>query len=207
MAEDDDDDENGEDNDEDGEGKLPRKASKAKLFIIIGVVLLLVVGGAGAAYFMGFLDPLLETGSEEGEEPPAGEATPEQTDEAAGEATPEQTEEAAAEAPSETVGLADAVFYEIPEMVVNLNVPGSKPKFLKLQFNIVLTNAEDVPKVDARLAHILDNCQSYLRELRVEDLKGSAGMSRMREGVLLRVTASVSPIQVLDVLFKQVLVQ
>ena len=194
MAEDDEDDEDDEDED-DGEGKLPQKASKAKLFIIIGVVLLLVVGGAGAAYFMGFLDPLLETGSEEGEEPPAGEAPP------------EQTEEAAAEAPSETVGMADAVFYEIPEMVVNLNVPGSKPKFLKLQFNIVLTNAEDVPKVDARLAHILDNCQSYLRELRVEDLKGSAGMSRMREGVLLRVTASVAPIQVLDVLFKQVLVE
>ena len=193
--EDEDEDEDSEDDDEDGEGELPQKASKAKLFIIIGVVLFLVVGGAGAAYFMGFLDPLLETGSEESEEPPAGEAPP------------EQTEEAAAEAPSETVSLDDAVFYEMPEMVVNLNVPGSKPKFLKLQFNIVLTNAEDVPKMDARLAHILDNCQSYLRELRVEDLKGSAGMYRMREGVLLRVRASVAPVQVLDVLFKQVLVQ
>ena len=57
------------------------------------------------------------------------------------------------------------------------------------------------------MPHILDNCQNFLRELRVEDLKGSAGMYRLREGVLLRVAASVAPIKVLDVLFKEILVQ
>ena len=196
MAEDDDDDEDDdEEESEDGEGESSKKGGKAKLLIIIGAVLFLVIGGIVAAYFMGFLDPLLEIGAEESGEPTTGEAPA------------EKAEEVKAEAPAKGVAMADAVFYEMPEMVVNLNVSGKKPTFLKLQFNIALTTAEDVPRVEARLPHILDNSQSYLRELRVEDLQGSAGMYRMREGVLLRVAASVAPVKVLDVLFKQVLVQ
>lgn len=195
MAEDDEDENEDDEDDEDGEGEPSKKGGKAKLFIIIGAVLFLVVGGIATAYFLGFLDPLLEMGEEEGEPPPAGEA-------------PAETAEAPkAEAPAEAEATGDTVFYEMPEMVVNLNVPGKKAKFLKLQFNIALTNAEDVALVDARLPHILDNSHSYLRELGVADLKGSAGMYRLREGVLLRVRASVAPTPVLDILFKQVLVQ
>ena len=194
QGDDDEDDEEDED-DEDGEGEPSKKGGKGKLFIIVGAVLFLVIGGVVAAFFMGFFDSLIGVGAEEGGEPPAEEASAEK---------PEEAEE---EAPAETMSIADAVFYEMPEMLINLNVPGKKPKFLKLQFNIVLTSAEDMVLVEARLPHILDNCQSYLRELRVEDIKGSAGMYRMREGVLLRVAASVAPVQVLGVLFKQVLVQ
>ena len=56
--EDEDEDEESED-DEDGEGKPAKKGGKAKLFIIIGAVLFLVIGGVVTAYFLGFLDPLL----------------------------------------------------------------------------------------------------------------------------------------------------
>jgi flagellar FliL protein len=195
MAEDGDDEDEESEDDEDGEGEPSKKASRAKLFIIVGAVLFLVIGGVVAAYFMGFLDPLIEMGAEEGEEPPAGEEPA------------EKAEEAKEEAPAEVADMSNAVFYEMPEMLVNLNVSSKKPKFLKLLFHIALTNAEDVPLVEVRLPHILDNCQSFLRELRVEDLKGSAGMFRLREGVLLRVRASVAPIKVLDVLFKEMLVQ
>ncbi len=197
MAEDDEDEDEDEESedDEDGEGEPSKKGGKAKLFIIIGAVLFLVIGGVVAAYFMGFLDPLIEMGAEEGEEPPAGEEPA------------EKAEEAKEEAPADVMDLADVVFYEMPEMLVNLKTTGRKPKFLKLLFYIALTSPEDLPRVEARLPHILDNCQSFLRELRVEDLKGSAGMYRLREGVLLRVRASVAPIKVLDVLFKEILVQ
>ena len=197
MANDDDEEDEDEESedDEDGEGKPAKKGGKAKLFIIIGAVLFLVIGGVVTAYFLGFLDPLLEMGADEGGEPPAAEAPA------------ENAEKANAEAPAEATAPGDIVFYEMPEMVINLNVAGKKSKFLKLQFNIALTTVEDVARIEAKLPHILDNCQSYLRELGAEDLKGSAGMYRLREGVLLRVTASVAPVQVLDVLFKQALVQ
>jgi len=57
------------------------------------------------------------------------------------------------------------------------------------------------------MPRILDNFQVYLRELRLDDLKGSAGMYRLREELLLRVNAAVQPVQVKDVLFREMLVQ
>jgi flagellar FliL protein len=57
------------------------------------------------------------------------------------------------------------------------------------------------------MPRVTDYFQVYLRELRVEDLKGSAGMYRLREELLARVRAAVAPIRVRDVLFKQILIQ
>jgi flagellar FliL protein len=57
------------------------------------------------------------------------------------------------------------------------------------------------------MPRIIDNFQVYLRELRIEDLRGSAGMYRLREELLLRVNASAAPARIVDVLFKEMLVQ
>ena len=54
---------------------------------------------------------------------------------------------------------------------------------------------------------MVDNFQVYLRELRVEDLRGSAGIYRLREELLARVNSAVRPTKVKDVLFKEMLVQ
>ena len=43
--------------------------------------------------------------------------------------------------------------------------------------------------------------------MRVEDLKGSAGMYRLREELLGRVNAAAAPVKVSDILFKEMLVQ
>ena len=45
------------------------------------------------------------------------------------------------------------------------------------------------------------------RELRIEDLRGSAGMYRLREELLQRVTEAAQPVRVRDVLFQEMLVQ
>jgi flagellar FliL protein len=57
------------------------------------------------------------------------------------------------------------------------------------------------------MPRILDNFQVYLRELRLDDLRGSAGMYRLREELLARVNAAVAPVKVRDILFKEMLVQ
>jgi flagellar FliL protein len=41
----------------------------------------------------------------------------------------------------------------------------------------------------------------------MEDLRGSAGMYRLREELLMRVTEAAQPIRVRDVLFQEMLVQ
>lgn len=183
MADDDEPEEDGDESaEEDGEGgEGGKKGGKKKLLILIGVALLLVVGGAAAAYFTGLMDPLTEMLAGGGGHPKtAGE---------------------------EGAPPAVAVFHELPELLVNLNTGGRKSTFLKIRISLELETAEDIPKIEGVMPRVIDNFQVYLRELRVEDLKGSEGMYRLREELLMRVSAAAAPAKVNDVLFKEMLVQ
>jgi flagellar FliL protein len=102
---------------------------------------------------------------------------------------------------------ARTAFYDLPDMLVNLNSTSRRPTFLKMQVSLELENEADLPRLQALSPRIIDNFQVYLRELRVEDLKGSAGIYRLREELLARVNAAVRPARVKDVLFKEMLVQ
>jgi flagellar FliL protein len=100
-----------------------------------------------------------------------------------------------------------AMFYDLPDLLVNLNGGGRKTSFLKISISLELEDGADVPKVQAVMPRIIDNFQVYLRELRAEELKGSAGMYRLREELLARVNAAAAPAKISDVLFKEMLVQ
>jgi len=52
-----------------------------------------------------------------------------------------------------------------------------------------------------------DQIQTYLRELRVSDLNGSAGLFRLKEELTRRVNTVISPSQVNAVLFKEIVIQ
>ena len=86
-------------------------------------------------------------------------------------------------------------------------VDRNDPKSLTITQFLELENKEDVSKVQAVLPRIIDNFQVYLRELRIEDLRGSAGLYRLREELLTRVATAAAPAKVSDVLFKEMLVQ
>jgi flagellar protein FliL len=98
-------------------------------------------------------------------------------------------------------------FLELPDILVNLASTGRKTSFLKLSVQLEVESIEDANKVKSVLPRLIDSFQVYLREMRVEDLKGSAGMYRLREELLGRVNAAASPIKVSDILFKEMLVQ
>lgn len=100
-----------------------------------------------------------------------------------------------------------AVFFDLPDLLVNLNTTGRKASFLKLSVSLELSHAEDLPKLQAVMPRIIDNFQVYLRELRVEDLRGSGGIYRLREELLARVNSAAAPVAIRDVLFKEMLVQ
>ena len=168
-----------EQNEEDGEGEASGGGGKTKLIIIVAILLLLVVGGAAGAYFMGLLDPLL--GGEE--------------------AAAEEQEEGA---PAYS---GDPVFFELEEILVNLNVGGGKTVFLKIRLSLELGKPSDVTKVEKSMPKIVDGFQAYLRELRVEDLEGSVGMYRLREELMRRVVSNAAPAVVKNVLFREMLVQ
>tara|TARA_R110000772_G_scaffold191168_1_gene302074 strand:+ start:66855 stop:67409 length:555 start_codon:yes stop_codon:yes gene_type:complete len=171
----------GADEDADGEegGSDGASKSKKKLIIIVAV-LLLVVGGAAAAFFTGLLEPLISmiTGKDSSSAVASGEAP-------------------------DGIGL----FHDLPEVLVNLNTAGRKSQFLKMKVSLEVASEQDKLIIDAVKDRVMDNFQVYLRELRIEDLQGSAGMYRLREELLRRVRAATAPAQVKDVLFKEMLVQ
>lgn len=157
---------------------LPRKKFSGKKLVLFVILPLVLLIGAGAGiYFSGVLDMLL------------------------GKKAVEHVEEK----PPEVEG--PPVFYDLPDMLVNLNSTGKRPAFLKIKISIQVSKREDIPAIEHVLPRIVDNFQVYLRELRLEDLKGSAGMYRLRQELLLRITAAAYPVKVKDVLFREMLVQ
>jgi flagellar FliL protein len=99
-------------------------------------------------------------------------------------------------------------YIDLPEMVANLNSNAAhKPSYIKLVARMEVPKPEDTEKVKAALPRLQDMMQTYLREMRPEELRGSAGTYRLREELLVRANAAVAPAKVSDVLFIQMLIQ
>jgi flagellar FliL protein len=98
-------------------------------------------------------------------------------------------------------------YIDVPEMVANLNNGARKPSYVKLSARIEVPKPEDAEKVRAALPRLQDMMQTYLREMRPEELRGSAGTYRLREELLARANVAVAPAKITDVLFTQMLVQ
>ena len=118
---------------------------------------------------------------------------------------PAETADASSPAPAPPP--KPSVFFDLPDLLVNLNSTGRKASFLKISVSLDLEDQADTARIQAVMPRIIDNFQVYLRELRVEDLRGSGGIYRLREELLARVNAAASPVKVKDVLFKEMLVQ
>lgn len=167
------------DSEEGAEAPKPSgKMPGKKLILFIALPVLLLIGGGAGAYFTGLLDPLLGIEAEGA------------------------VEEELAKAPS-----GPAVFFEIPEMLVNLNSTGRKVGYLKISISLELGSEEDLATLEGVMPRVVDSFQVYLRGLRVEDLQGSAGLQRLREELLLRVATAAQPAQIRDVLFREMLIQ
>lgn len=116
----------------------------------------------------------------------------------------------AADVPAEEIMVDDkstGIFYDLPDVIVNLSNTGRKPRFLKISISLELAKAEDTALIEKVLPRVMDHFQTYLRELREPDLRGSAGIYRLRLELLARVNAAIYPEQVRDILFREILVQ
>ena len=105
------------------------------------------------------------------------------------------------------VGPHVPVFVELPEMVANLNAAGRRPVFVKFKARVELARAEDQAGFAAAQPRVVDLFQTYLREMRPEEFRGSTGTYRLREQLIARANIAVAPAHVVDVLFAELLVQ
>lgn len=165
------------------------KKFNAKKIVLFAVVpLFLLIGAGGGLYFTGALDKMLKK----------GEATEEH-------AAADDGHGKKADAHGGAVG--GPVFLEIPNMLVNLSGPDEQPRYLRLKVQLEVANQADMAAVQAVMPRVVDQFQTYLRELRVKDLRGSAGIYRLQMELLSRVNAAAYPVEVKDVLFQEILIQ
>jgi flagellar FliL protein len=101
----------------------------------------------------------------------------------------------------------EVAFSEIEKLTVNIQGADNVPAYLQLSVSLEMENEEQKAAMESLLPRIKDQFQAYLRELRLEDLKGSAGVLRIKEELLRRVNVAAAPYKVRDVLLKEMLVQ
>ena len=112
-----------------------------------------------------------------------------------------------AAAPSAAADADSASYIEVPPVIVNLRSGDGQARFLKLRFIIVAADAGRVDSIKDRLPVVLDALQSFLRELRPDDLNGSAAVFRIKEEMMARITQALGAGAVRDVLIQDLVQQ
>jgi flagellar FliL protein len=97
-------------------------------------------------------------------------------------------------------------YVELPEIIANLN-SGRRTSFVKLRARLELASPQGAAAVTAAMPRLLDMFQTYLREMRPEELRGSTGTWRLREELIARANIAAAPAQIVDVLFTEMLIQ
>lgn len=184
---------------EGAEGEAPAKKKMSGKMLVLFIILpaVLVLGGGGAAAYL----LLFNRGGEQVAEANEGHGKAKGGEaEGAGEAVP---------GPNGTTIMHgdNVVFVTLPEMLVNITGPEGRPAYLKLKLTLEAPDDETVAALGEHIPRVTDQFNGFLRELRTEDLSGSAGAYRLRLELLRRVNLVVAPMQINAVLIEEMLVQ
>jgi flagellar FliL protein len=112
-----------------------------------------------------------------------------------------------AEPTSEQAKSSTPIYVDLPELIANLNGNPQRPNYVKLTVRLEVTKQEDVERVKAAMPRLQDLFLTYIREMRPQELRGSAGTYRLREELIGRANLAAAPARITDVLFTQMLVQ
>ncbi|MDX2234621.1 MAG: flagellar basal body-associated FliL family protein [Hyphomonadaceae bacterium] len=189
---------------EGGEAAPAKKKLAGKtlvLFIVLPALLLLGAGG-GAAFFL--LKPKPEAHADAGDH--AGDKKKKKKDDHG--KKKDGGHGAAADGSGPVVTEGDGVYYvALPQMLINFSTDDGRPAFLKLRVTLEAPDEDVAYAVEPELPRIMDQYQGFLRELRMDDISGSAGTARLRLELLRRVNLAIAPAQMNAVLIEEMLVQ
>jgi flagellar FliL protein len=102
---------------------------------------------------------------------------------------------------------APSIYFDIPEMVVNLASGRERAQYLKLKIAIEADSQENIDALQPKMPRIQDMFQIYLREMRRSDLEGSAGVFRLKQELMRRINITIYPAKIKRVLFKEIIIQ
>ena len=185
----------------DGEAEgAPAKKKLPLLFIIIPAALVVLGGGGGAAFFL--MQPKAAAAEGGHGEKAAGHAPAKKS--GGGHGAAEGEADPALGVISD--GPDGVVFYTLPDMTVNIQAPDGRPMYLKLKLTLEMKDADLAHHLQAEMPRMQDMFQGFLRELRPDDLAGSAGSFQLRAEILRRVNLIAAPGKVDAVLIEEMLV-
>jgi flagellar FliL protein len=99
------------------------------------------------------------------------------------------------------------IYVDLPEFIANLNSNPQRPNYVKLTARLEVARQEDVERIKTAMPRLQDLFLTYMREMRPQELRGSAGTYRLREELIARANLAAAPARVTDVLFTQMLIQ
>ncbi|MEO1090604.1 MAG: flagellar basal body-associated FliL family protein [Pseudomonadota bacterium] len=179
--------------------------SKLKLLIFAGLALVLLVGGGvGAAFALGVFGGG-ESHSEAAETDHGGDDHGAASDDDHGGGG--SAGHGDGHGDDDGVAAGQPTFVDLPQLLVNLTVEQSRPRFLKLSLAVEVAEAHTADRIAQLSPRIVDSFQMYLRTLRPEDLQGAGSMFRLKQELHVRIQQAIQPDRVEDVLFKEMLVQ
>ncbi|GBE42223.1 flagellar FliL protein [bacterium BMS3Bbin10] len=108
---------------------------------------------------------------------------------------------------SSAAAVTPKVYYNLPEMVVNLSSKDTRAQYLKLKVSLEAKDQQVIDSLNPIMPRVLDMFQLYLRELRSSDLEGSAGIYRLKEELLRRINIEIHPNRINRVLFNEIIIQ
>ena len=177
-----------------GDGK---KKPPLKLIIIAAAAAVLVLGGGGTAAFL-LLAPKDEAAA--GAKHKEKKAEKKKDEKGAKEGKDDKGAGQVREGPD------GVVFYTLPDIVVNMQTADGRPTFLKLRLTLEMPDQEAVDSLQPNMPRLQDMFQSFLRELRPEDLSGSQGSYQLRMEILRRVNLLAAPAHANAVLIEEMLI-
>lgn len=187
---------------EGGEG-APAKKKLPLLFIIIPAALVVLGGGGAAAFLLMKPKPAeAEAGAEHGEPAKKEEKAKKGGDHGGG-----KDGEADPALGKISSGPDGVTFYTLPDLIVNIQTPDGRPTYLKLKLTLEMKDAALAAHLQEEAPRMQDMFQGFLRELRPEDMAGSAGVYQLKVEILRRVNLIAAPGKVDAVLIEEMLVQ
>jgi flagellar FliL protein len=187
------DEEDAAEGEEGAEGAPQKKKLSMKLMLIAGAAAFVVLGGGGGAAFF-FLKPKPDAAH-------AGkDAKKDKKDDKKGKKDDKNAPGQVREGPD------GVLYYTMPDVVVNMQTADGRPTFLKLKLTLELPDQATVDQLDPNMPRLQDMFQTFLRELRPEDLSGSQGSYQLRMEILRRVNLVIAPSKANAVLIEEMLI-
>ena len=98
------------------------------------------------------------------------------------------------------------VYYTIPDLVANIQSADGRPSYLKVKLALELKDESVAESIEPNMPRLTDMLQTFMRELRPEDLAGSQGNYELRLEFQRRVDLVIAPAKVNSVLIEEMLI-